>query len=327
MSDAARAVDGAVALAHRPDRLHLILRGPDRARCLHNLCTNEVRKLPAGRGREAFVTTLQGKCLAYVTLLAEPDQIRVRSDRASAAVLQAHLLKYAALDDVEVDDHSDECLELHLVGPGAEGVLRSFPGQLPEEADLAQGRFEIGGTTAPVIREAPLGRAGLTLLLPADRREQMVAELAAACPSMPILTSAEVEAFRIAAGTPASGLDVTERNLPQEVGRDDRAISFVKGCYLGQETVARLDALGHVNRMLRGLRVEGEQVPAPDSVLLDGMKEAGRITSAARSARTGRPIALGYVRTAYLAGGTELTCRDPAGLESRVIVSALPIEP
>src|SRR5206468_5611877 len=109
---------------------------------------------------------------------------------------------------------------------------------------------------------------------------------------------ATFDALRIEAGTPLSGLDVLPNNLPQDVGRDDRTINFVKGCYLGQETVARLDALGHVNRILKGVRLEGLAIPAAGSPLTFEGKAVGSITSAAYSIGWDAPIALAYVRVA-----------------------------
>ena len=112
------------------------------------------------------------------------------------------------------------------------------------------------------------------------------------------------EALRIEAGTPVFGEEVTEKNLPQEFARDDRAISFVKGCYLGQETVARIDALGHVNQVLKGLAFEpGSECPAPGAGLEADGKRVGVITSAAMSPWRGHPVALGMVRISHARPG------------------------
>jgi folate-binding protein YgfZ len=115
------------------------------------------------------------------------------------------------------------------------------------------------------------------------------------------------EILRIEAGTPVFGKDVTEKNLPQEFARDDRAISFVKGCYLGQETVARIDAVGHVNQVLKGLSFEpGTACPAPGSALEADGKRVGTITSAVDSPGRGHPVALGLIRTGFASAGTVL---------------------
>jgi folate-binding protein YgfZ len=216
------------------------------------------------------------------------------------------------LDEVDCSDRTAETAEIHLAGPGAFELLGVQPGE-----PLSHEGATIGGAAVLVIRESPLGVAGLTLLAEAGDRGRILSAIGTAIE----LTTEEFESLRIAAGTPASGRDVTEKNLPQEIDRDQRAIHFTKGCYLGQETVARLDALGHVNRMLRGLVLEGETLPEPGTPLHSGGKDAGHVTTAARSIKTGRPIALAYVRTAFLAPGTEL---DAGG--TKAVVSCLPIE-
>ena len=125
--------------------------------------------------------------------------------------------------------------------------------------------------------------------------------------------------LRIEAGTPVFGREVTERNLPQEVGRDDRAINFVKGCYLGQETVARIDALGHVNQLLRGLRLEPTSTaPPPGSVVeIDGNR-VGFVTSSAVSPGWNAPVALALIRATHARAGTAVIVKQPdqAGLDA-----------
>jgi folate-binding protein YgfZ len=115
-----------------------------------------------------------------------------------------------------------------------------------------------------------------------------------------------VEAARIEAGAPLFGRDITLENLPQEVGRDAQAISFTKGCYLGQETVARIDALGHVNKLLVGVKFAGDQLPAARTPLRAGGKSAGEVTSAAWSPRLGAVLALAYVKRLLAKPGTRL---------------------
>jgi folate-binding protein YgfZ len=127
----------------------------------------------------------------------------------------------------------------------------------------------------------------------------------AAAGAMPCGSEA-VEMARLEAGTPLFGQDITDDNLPQEIGRDALAISFTKGCYLGQETVARIDALGHVNRLLAGLKFSGTSVPAPGLALRSCDKVVGHITSAAWSPKLGAPLALALVRRAQAKLGTTL---------------------
>ena len=246
----------------------LAISGPDRAKFLHNLLTNEVKRLPVGKGCEAFVTSTQGKTLAFVTVLAGADDILLRTDAARTAGLIPHLTKYGVFDDVAIDDQSASTFEYHVAGPAAAEIVRSFCGELPEETDLAHLTADLGGQPVRVIRESPTTLPGLTLIgdiaiAQAVKERLRSAGLGLSVRLKPDLRSGELglveaepeifEVLRIEAGTPVFGKDVTEKNLPQEIGRDARAISFVKGCYLGQETVARIDALGHVNQLLKGL--------------------------------------------------------------------------
>jgi hypothetical protein len=115
-----------------------------------------------------------------------------------------------------------------------------------------------------------------------------------------------LETLRIESGTPLLGVDFDERNLPQEVGRDAQAISFTKGCYLGQETVARIDALGHVNQRIAGVRFGGDAPPFAGTELTRGGAAVGRVTSAAWSPRLAAPLALAMVRREHGAPGTAL---------------------
>ncbi|MFO0909910.1 MAG: folate-binding protein YgfZ [Isosphaeraceae bacterium] len=141
-----------------------------------------------------------------------------------------------------------------------------------------------------------------------------------------------MERLRIAAGIPIAGRDVTPENLPQEVGRDAQAISFVKGCYLGQETVARIDALGHVNRHLCGLRIaSASQSITPGARIEAAGKAVGHVTSVTESTAAGEFLALGYLRTSHSAPGSSVSIvtSAPDGSESRAeaVVVALPMEP
>jgi folate-binding protein YgfZ len=129
-------------------------------------------------------------------------------------------------------------------------------------------------------------------------------------------------ARRIEWGWPLYGVDITDKNLAQEVARDRWAISFVKGCYLGQETVARIDALGHVNRNLVGVRFEGSEAPAAGAELTREGKVAGQVTSACYSPRLAAPLALAYVRRESNAPGVALAAGALAGEVVRLPIDA-----
>ncbi|QDV32434.1 CAF17-like 4Fe-4S cluster assembly/insertion protein YgfZ [Tautonia plasticadhaerens] len=326
-SPAAVALDSSVVLADRPDRARIRVVGPDRAKFLHNLTTNEVKARQPGSGCEAFVTSLQGRTLGFVSLLVLDDAILLRTEAAGLGPILPHLRKYGVLEEVELEDDSAATFECHLAGPRAADLLASLGVSSPPGVPYDHAPAEVAGKAMRLVREDPLGAPGYTLIGDSADAPAVLDALARAGASIGLvrIEAEAFDAFRIEAGTPASSRDVTDKNLPQELGRDDRAISFVKGCYLGQETVARLDALGHVNRLIRGLVIEADSPPNPGSKLFAGEKEVGWIGSVAVSERSGRPIALGYVRTSHVAAGSALVVRDAGGGESPATVAAGPM--
>lgn len=322
MISARSAVARQVGFIDRSARVRLDVTGPDRAKFLHNLTTNEVKRLPEGLGCEAFVTSPQGKTLGYVQLLADAERILLRTDPGGLAPVLPHLQKYGLFDDAACDDSSARTFEFHLAGPKAEALLKGLGAALPSGGLLNHRSTLIAGRTVQVVREDPSGFPGLTLIGPFDDASAVTEALQAEGRSSGLieLDPGDFETLRIEAGTPVFGLDITPENLPQEVGRDDRAISFVKGCYLGQETVARIDALGHVNKLLKGLKIESDaDVPPGSKLELDG-KVVGTITSIAPSGEPGRLVALGYVRRNQAGSGTVLTVAGDGPPRKAVVV-------
>ena len=309
----------------RSNGVRLEIAGPDRSKFLHNLTTNDVKRLAEGSGQETFVTTPQGKVLAYASLLAidgPPATILLRTDPDSIEALMPHLRKYGIFDDVTIEDDTTRTFEYHLFGPTANATLESLGVELPPAKALSHRPAEFAGISLRVVRESPTGRAGLTLIGPVEGADSVRTAL-----GLPLLDGSTFEALRIEAGTPASGRDVTTVHLPQEVGRDSKAINFVKGCYLGQETVARLDALGHVNRIFKGLRFDGLDVPPVGTPLGFEGKVVGSVTSSAFSVGWGRPIGLAYIRVAQAVDGTKLVATIEGVGEVEAVVGDLPMLP
>ncbi|WP_261345598.1 CAF17-like 4Fe-4S cluster assembly/insertion protein YgfZ [Paludisphaera soli] len=305
-----RAVDEAAAWIDRSARVRWDVSGPDAAKFLHNVTTNDVKRLATGRGCEAFVTSLQGKTLAYVAIVARSEGFLLRADAGGLDLARAHLQKYGVFDDVTMEDVSATTVEYHVAGPRAAEWLERAGGSAPEAGDPASTATRAGDVDVLCIRESPTGRPGFTLIAPAADAPALIEMMKNA--DLAELTAEDFEALRIEAGTPVFGREVTEKNLPQEIARDDRAISFVKGCYLGQETVARLDALGHVNKILKGLRfAPGDPTPSLGAALEADGKAVGTVSSAAFSPGWGAAVGLGIVRVAHAEPGTSLVWRRP----------------
>lgn len=333
------------AWIERADRLRFRVTGPDRAATLHNLTTNDVKNLKPGFGLEAFVTSLQGKTLAHVAILADPDALIVLTDAPCAATLDPHYAKYAALDDSERVDETDASAEFHVVdSEPARAILADSGFALAANPDAPEFSHETATppgfrAAARLIRHDPTGRPGWTWIVAAPDRDAARELLA----TLPRMTADAFEAARIRAGTPLSGVDATADNLPQEFERDARAISFRKGCYLGQETVARLDALGHVNKVARVLELEPEPESPGDSdsgsdpeppifdpraargaPVLDPEtgKVVGGIASAVAEA-PGRGVAFAIVRVKFAEPGAALRV-ELAGNPWKAVVRAIP---
>ena len=308
---------------NRTSRARIEIGGPDRAKFLHNLTTNDVKRLPEGQGQESFVTTLQGKTLAYLTVVATEIDLQLRTETASLDGLLPHLQKYGVFDDVVITDVSAGTFEYHLFGPEAVRFVEARGIEFPSDRGLCQVATKIDDRFLVVLKESPTGRPGFTLVGSIDDADALRATLDAT--GLTEIDASTFDALRIEAGTPVSGRDVTLANLPQEIGRDSKTINFVKGCYLGQETVARLDALGHVNRILKGLTLEGSsRVPPDGSVLSFEGKTVGAITSAAFSSGRGCPVVLAYVKVAQAVAGTQLVVTIAGSGEVAALVHDLP---
>jgi folate-binding protein YgfZ len=303
------------------------LRGRDRAKFLHNLCTNDIKSLAPGYGCEAFITNVQGKIMAYIRVFAGAESIWLETVPGAAPTLLAHFDRYLITEKVELADRTADFAQLMIVGPRAcEMVSAAIGSAVLDRHQLEHMEITIAGQTCRLIYSDSLGLPSFELLVPAEHAAsvwQRLRESGEPLGLNPIGAQA-YDILRIEAGLPIFGIDIDDSNLPQEVGRDRLAISFTKGCYLGQETIARIDALGHVNRHLVGLAVPDVPTPpARGATISSGGKSVGAVSSAANSPALNCAIALGYVRRGFERPGTELIIESPAQ-PLRAVVHALP---
>lgn len=297
------------------ERTQVELRGPDRATFLHNLCTNDIRKLAPYAGCETFITTVQGKILGYVFVFSGPDSLVLETVPGQGEKLRHHFDKYLIREQVEIIDRSIEWAGWLLTGAHAEEVLQKAlsHGEIPSQL-MGSSLATISQTPVWLRRVDMADRAGF--LVDCLRRDYVHVGSLLHKAGAHRCGHEAFEAARIEAGFPMFGRDITENNLPQEVGRDKRTISFNKGCYLGQETIARIDALGHVNKTLVGLRYLAAHLPKPGATVLAGDEPVGTATSSTWSPRYGSPLALGYVRRGFNTPGTRLASNTgPAEVE------------
>jgi len=282
-----------VGIVDLSDRTKLELTGDDRASFLHNLCTNQVRELLPGSGCETFFTNVQGKVLGHALVFVRERSIVVDTVPGQSDTLLPHFDRYLIREDVQLVDRTDDWGELLVAGAGAAALLKSVC-----ENALPAGRLDHvdGQILGVAVVIARVDMAGDGYLVQCDRAAIAAISDALVAHGAVLCAEAAFETVRIENGWPLYGRDITSENLPQEVDRNEQAISFTKGCYLGQETVARIDALGHVNRTLCGLRFDGEAVPRIGTDLSVEDKVVGRVTSAAFSPKLDAPLALAYLR-------------------------------
>lgn len=299
--------------------------GKDRVKSLHNLTTADVKHLGTGQGVEAFVTSLQGKSLAHVRLLAGEAEIYMLGDSGTWAGISDHVAKFAVFDETSWQDATSSTKQIHIHGHSSLDLIEQS-GLLPvPHAMLAHQEMPTPRGVVQVVREAPFGGAGLTCFGPAAAIDSVIEQCKASLMGFEPYGEQDAEALRIAAGTPRLGQEVTPDRLPQELGRDKWAISFTKGCYLGQETIARIDALGHVNRVLRGLSFDGPP-PHPGARLADETgKDVGWITSVASHPKLGS-IGLGFLKTPQINPGARLLVQVDQQVAGHASVSALPLD-
>jgi folate-binding protein YgfZ len=265
------------------------LSGPDRERYLNGQVTQDVAALVEGEAGLAAVCTAKGRMEGSLWIAAHGDAYFLDADPTLRESLGARLEKYLIADDAAFEDISDSWSLSHVFGATAPAAP----------------------ATGFVIRHARYGPPGHDVWIPGsgavvvgDRVEDDV-----------------VETLRLQNGIPRWGAELTAQTLPPEAGPVMlRALSYTKGCYVGQETIARLKSVGHVNRTLVFLRSAGADVAVPGTKLVAGEKEVGTVTSSGFSPRLGAGIALGYVPTALAADGTvlqaagvQLTIGQPLG--------------
>ena len=291
-ADEYRALTEGCGLVDRAGRGRLALTGADRREFLHGQITQDIETLEPGHGRYAALLTHKGKMLSDMRVLDLGDELLLSCERAGLQELFNMIRRYRLGSDVELHKRTMEMGELSLIGPEARRIAGAD--ELgPAEHDNV--RATIGEHDVILVATD----LGVDVFCDATSTEGVRGALVAA--GAVEVTEASAELVRVESGRPRYGVDLDENVIPQEAGLNDRAVSFTKGCYVGQETVARLFYRGKPNRHLRGLRLSA--AVEPGTPLRLGEKEVGRVTSVAVSPAHG-PIGLALVRRQAEPGAT-----------------------
>lgn len=326
---------GAAGIADGHDRALLEVHGERARETFGGLVTQHVEGLGEGRAAYAFMLTPKGRPVAEMRVVRLPEregEERLLLDLPAACLEGAseHFGRYLPPRLARVEERED-LFRLSVIGPASDAVIA---GALGEEAlaaaplHVAKARSPGGGASLLAVRREEAVGPGHDLYLPAAEAAgtwEALVEAASGERGGPAGLEAR-EVLRVELGIPLYGREVTEEVLPQETGQSGRAVSFEKGCYTGQEVVARIHYRGHVNRHLRGLRLpeseEGDELPEPGTPLYGDDRERGAITTAVRSPRLG-PIALGFVRR-EIEPGSDLGVGSRGGPAAEVVELPFP---
>lgn len=290
----------ATAVADLSDRGVLLVTGPLRQKFLHNILSNEVASLKPGQGRLAALMDVKGHLIALLRVLVDADVVRLEIPEPRLDAVEQLLMHYRVAAPVRFARGS--AIVLAVLGPGARGLVGALGPSVGREPEShASGRVD--GIEVVATRAFDLPTEGFTLHVPLEGAVVVWNTLVAAG-AVPLGRHA-LDILRIEDGRPWYGPDVTEENLLHETGLVQDYHSPTKGCYVGQEVIARLEARGaNVNKLLRQLRMDAP-VSAGTSLSADG-REVGRITTSGVSPRQG-PIALAYVHRNHAAPGAALS--------------------
>jgi folate-binding protein YgfZ len=332
------AVRGGAGLFDLSPRGRIFVGGREAVQFLNGLITNDVKTLAPATWMAAAFPNPQGRLLAFARVMRSGDEESFLFDTepATHAAVFRQLERFTLAGDFKVRDLTRETAQLSLQGARSASVVGEVFGEAC--ARLERGRVLVstraGRQAVTLMRATHTGEDGFDLIVETQSARELWDALVAAG-AQPAGYDA-LEVLRVEAGVPRYGADVSEANVVTEAGFDD-AVSYTKGCYVGQEIIARIHWRGHVAKKLTGLVIDEES--RNDSVAkatndeikreskiktTDGAREIGRVTSSAFSPRLQRRIALGMIKYDFLAAGTEVLIESERG-EHRALVASLPL--
>jgi folate-binding protein YgfZ len=320
-----RAVRDAVGLLDLSHRGLLQCTGPDRLSFLQGMLSNDLRGLQTFDGQYAALLTQQGKVVADLRVLCAMNSFYLDFLEFLKEKILGHLNRYLIADEVEIADRSEEYGMLSLQGPQSEALLRAAAAsvELPRKP-VGHAMVTLEGAEVCVVSDSHTRERGFDLIVPKGAIESIarrLQEVGHPWTARWVGDNAQ-EILRVEAGIPRYGVDFSEENLLLETGLD-HAVSFSKGCYLGQEVVERIRSRGHVNKKLSGLVIDNAAPAHRGDIISAGEKAVGSVTSSVLSPRLGKPIALGYVSKEFWTPGTQVAIRTGSAENSATVV-ALP---
>lgn len=302
-----RAARESVALFDTNWHAAIALAGPDRARYLNAIVSNNIQALTTGNGALALLLNVQGHILAELEVYALPDKLLTLSHASVHERTLSTLDKYIIMDDVQLEDRTDEVGSIAIEGPRAAVIVQQACGVALENLpELSIRDVTVERIPCHFLRRSHFGEPGAEFITKRDRLASLWQKLLSgtrAHGGEPIGMGA-LNALRLEARIPWFPADFDDSVIPQEAALEETHISFTKGCYTGQEIVERVRSRGHVNRRRVNLKFSTANPPPAGMKLRAGDAEAGAITSAAFSPAAGTAIGMGYLRREYNAPGS-----------------------
>jgi tRNA-modifying protein YgfZ len=300
------------AIIDRSARGRIVVSGADRASYLHGLLTNDIKVLKPQQGCYAAYLTAQGRMVSDLFVYELGDVMLLTLPRSTKDLVLGKLDQFVFSEDVRLGDVTEGFAEIGIVGPESPAALGQVLAGVPADAlaGLAEHgnlRAAFAGDSAIVTRISDPGEPGFDVYVDRGQRDAFRAALRAVVPAE--LDEASAEAIRIESGIPRFGVDMDEQTIPLEAGIESRAISFDKGCYVGQEVIARILHRGHgrIVKRLVGLTLDATDPAAAGALVQVDGREVGRVTSSTWSPALDRPIALAYLHRDFTTAGTSVS--------------------
>ena len=312
-----------VALIDKNYRAYLSLTGPDRARYLNAILTNNIKDLAPSRGNVSLLLNPQGRILAEIETYAQPESLFCISYAMIRSRLVETLDKFIIMDDVTLTDETDRYATMALEGPEAARIVNELTGMdLNSLEELATKEVRAAEIPCTLSRRSPGKFPGAEFRTERPNLEalwQLLQEKVRAVGGGPIGYTA-LNALRLEQGIPWFSYDFGEKQIPHEAALEASHISYTKGCYTGQEIVERVRSRGQVNRRRVSLRFSGTIPPSAGAALTADGKEAGYVTRAALSPALASPIGMGYVRKENNEPGQELDWQGGKAIVTKFVV-------
>ncbi|MEK7747525.1 MAG: glycine cleavage T C-terminal barrel domain-containing protein [Nitrospirota bacterium] len=317
-----RAVRETVGIADLSDEGALLVAGADRTDFLQNLISNDIHLATEHQGIFATALTAKGKVIAAFNLYRLPDAYLLTMESSLTEKTREHLMRFKFRSKIEIT--APPWGKFLVAGPHAKNLVEQLlQRKLP--AMTAQSFFYQEADPTFCVRQTQTGEEEYHLYCDEKNKDDMGASLIAL--GVPLgaewIGQAALDVIYLEAGLPRYGIDLSEEILPNEAGLEASAISYTKGCYPGQEVIARIKTYGHINKHRVGLILEGDQTALSGEKIFSGDQEIGRVLASNHSPFLKKPIATAFLRSAFAKEGEKVTV-PIEGLNTLATVTPLP---